>query len=84
MKGEKPCLLGGDWLDIFKLNWDSIFALSESSSTDSLTKLTKLSEEYRHLFRTIGTPGVPIKGFKATIGVKEDAKPIFCKARPVP
>jgi hypothetical protein len=75
-KGNKPNLLGRDWLSSIKLNWGSIFAVGEDD-------LEQLKGQYKHLFKS-NQKGKPIKGFKADIKVKEDAKPIFCKARPVP
>ena len=60
-KGDKPVLLGWNWLDKLKLDWATIFKVSE------------VNAGYGHL-----------KQFKASIQVREDAQPIFLKARPVP
>ena len=76
-KGNRPNLLGRDWLSSIQLNWGSIFSVGE------LDDLDQLKGQYKHLFKP-KQPGQPIKGFKADIKVKDDAKPIFCKARPVP
>ena len=76
-KGNKPNLLGRDWLSKIKLNWSSIFKV------DSEDDLGQIKSQFKHLFKS-KQPSEPIKGFKAEIKIKEDANPIFCKARPVP
>ena len=74
-KGDKPVLLGRNWLDELMLNWATIFKVSEVNAVDGLiAKYQVLFEKgYGHL-----------KQFKASIQVREDAQPIFLKARPVP
>ena len=74
-KGDKPVLLGRNWLDKLKLDWATIFKVSEVNAVDGLiAKYQDLFEKgYGHL-----------KQFKASIQVREDAQPIFLKARPVP
>ena len=74
-EGDKPVLLGRNWLDKLKLDWATIFKVSEVNAVDGLiAKYQVLFENgYGHL-----------KQFKASIQVREDAQPIFLKARPVP
>ena len=74
-KGDKPVLLGRNWLDKLKLDWATIFKVSEVNAVDGLlAKYQVLFEKgYGHL-----------KQFKAFIQVLEDAQPIFLKAGPVP
>ena len=74
-KGDKPVLLGRNWLDKLKLDWATIFKVSEVNASDGLiAKYQDLFEKgYGHL-----------KQFKASIQVREDAQPIFLKAGPVP
>ncbi|XP_044167171.1 uncharacterized protein K02A2.6-like [Acropora millepora] len=72
-KGDKPVLR--NWLDKLKLDWATIFKVSEVNAVEGLiAKYQDLFEKgYGHL-----------KQFKASIQVREDAKPVFLKARPVP
>ena len=74
-KGDKPVLLRRNWLDKLKLDWATIFKLSKVNTVHGLTAKYQdlLGKGYGHL-----------KQFKASIQVREDAQPIFLKARPVP
>ena len=74
-EGNKPVVLERNWLDKLKLNWVTIFKVSEVNAVDELiAKYQVLFEKgYGHL-----------KQFKASIQVREDAQSIFLKARPVP
>ncbi|XP_062614634.1 uncharacterized protein K02A2.6-like [Saccostrea cucullata] len=73
-QGQRPSLLGRDWLSKIKLNWQEVFAVS-------MNEMETLRREYSDLF----LPSTePIKDFKAQIRLKEDGHPIFCKARTVP
>ena len=74
-EGDKPVLLGRNWLEKLKLDWATIFKVSQVNAVDELiAKYRVLFEKgYRHL-----------KQFKASIHVGEDAQPIFLRARPVP
>ena len=60
---------------VLKLNWATIFKVSEVSAVDGLiAKYQVLFEKgYGHL-----------KQLKTSIQAREDAQPIFLKARPVP
>ena len=74
-KGDKPVLLERNWLDKLKLDWATMFKVSEVNAVDGLiAKYQVLFEKgYGHL-----------RQFKASIQVLEDAQTIFLKARPVP
>lgn len=70
-----PTLFGRNWLSKIKLNWREVF------SVQALERETPLTEKYRDVFNAgFGA----IKGFKASIVLKENACPVFCKARSVP
>ncbi|XP_013404718.1 uncharacterized protein K02A2.6 [Lingula anatina] len=74
----KPPLLGYGWLQKLKLNWKEIFAISQPLGPN-------VGEELMNKYENLFSEGYgKIKEFKAHIRVKEDASPVFCKARPVP
>ena len=72
--GDGPPLLGRNWLTELQLNWHNIFLVSK---TETLSDILK-----RHDKVFNKGPGT-IKGFKAEIKLQDDAKCVFCKARPV-
>jgi len=73
--GDSPPLLGRNWLEQLKLNWHNIFHVSKADT------LSDVLSHHRMVFdKGLGT----IKGFKADTKLQDGAKPIFCKARPVP
>ncbi|MEW8341158.1 MAG: reverse transcriptase family protein [Candidatus Thiodiazotropha taylori] len=74
VKGNGPSLLGRNWLQELQLNWTEIFLLK----TDTLSSL---KSEFKDVFQK---NSMPIQGFKAHITMKENAKPVFHKARSVP
>jgi hypothetical protein len=74
VKGNRPCLLGRDWLSTINLNWKNIFSVTSND-------LESLKNEYSCLFQ--GNSGA-IRDYKAQIEVEDDVQPVFCKARPVP
>jgi len=78
---EGPPLLGRSWLSVMKVNWHRVFRVNHVS--ESSTSVDSLREEYSHMFEHKGDRG-SISGFKAHIRVKEEAKPVFCRPRPVP
>ena len=78
MSGEGPALLGRNWLRSLKLDWKSICAVAREEPT---TRLKALLSQYPDLFQEeLGT----ITPFYATLQLKNDAQPKFCKARQVP
>ena len=69
-----PSLLGRNWLSSLRLDWSSILNIRE-------TKLSHLLQTHSKVFsKDLGT----LKGFKAKLFIEGNAKPIFCRARPVP
>ena len=74
VKHKGPSLLGRDWLQKFKLDWREIHSIQFSP-------LQPLLDKYHTLFQeTLGT----LQNFKAHIYVDPNAKPKYCKARPIP
>ena len=75
VRGDKIPLLGRNWLEHLKLNWSEIFALSDIDPVKSLI------DKYSSLFED---GDGKILNMKARIALREQAKPVFRKARPVP
>lgn len=95
VKGDKPSLLGRDWLSHIKLNWVDVFSVNEKDGGDSHklpptisngkypTKFESLLKQHEQLFRPIAD-SEGIRGFEASLKLKPNAQAIFQKARPVP
>jgi len=67
--------LGRNWLEHNKLNWSEIFAVHQSNPVkDLILKYAKLFEDGEGR----------ISNMKAHITLKEQLKPVFWRARPVP
>ncbi len=80
VKGERPALLGRNWLEKIQLDWPNIFTVEKAEvASDPAVK----AELRQHTEVVSDTPSA-INDFKATIRVRPDATPIFQKARPVP
>ena len=76
VKSPGPNLLGRDWLQVIKLNWNSIFSIQEDNP-----QLQKILDAHKDVFgKGLGT----LKGKEAKIYVDPSAPPMFMKARPVP
>ena len=76
VKSPGPNLLGRDWLQVIKLNWNSIFSIQEDNP-----QLQKILDAHKNVFgEGLGT----LKGTEAKIYVDPSAPPKFTKARPVP
>ena len=76
VKSPGPNLLGRDWLQVIKLNWNSIFNIQEGNP-----QLQKILDAHKDVFgEGLGT----LKGTEAKIYVDPSAPPKFMKARPVP
>ena len=75
--GDSPPLLGRNWLEQMKLNWRNIFHMSKVDTLSDVLGRHKMGFD-----KGLGT----IIGFTADIKLhaQDGAKPIFCKARPVP
>ena len=75
-------LLGRDWMNQLKLNWNDIFTINAISRSGNIKrKLHLLQEEFGEIFKDeLGT----CKGYEAQIHLKPDATPKFWKPRPLP
>ena len=79
VKGNGPSLLGRNWLEDIRLDWQHI--ASVVAAQKPFAKLDTLLEKYTEVFsEALGT----IKPFQAKLFLKEGAKPKFCRSRPVP
>ena len=74
-KNNGQALLGRTWIEQMKLDWKSIFSMNLNSG------LEILKEEYKELF---DESKEPVKDFKVTLVLKENAQPKFMKARSLP
>ena len=70
---QRPPLLGRDWLHSIKLDWAKLQHVREGLLQDTVSKFPAVFQ------KNVGT----IKEYKADIRLKEGAKPIFKKSRPV-
>ncbi|XP_060075892.1 uncharacterized protein K02A2.6-like [Ylistrum balloti] len=80
--GNRLSLLGRNWLSHIKLDWPSIFTVTQSVQSQRIdTSVKELLVKHHKLFQKgLGT----IQKFKALVKVWSDVQPIFCKARVVP
>ena len=89
VQGKRPALFGRDWLSQIRLDWESIFKVTEHvgnrysvpKSEAFPPELNTLLEKNKCLFSNLGSG---IKGFSGTLTLKPDVKPVFQKDRPVP
>ena len=89
VQGKRPVLFGRDWLSKIRLDWESIFNVTEHvGNRHSIPKsevfppeLNTLLEKNKCLFSNLGSG---IKGFTGTLTLKPNVKPVFQKDRPVP
>eukprot|EP00112_Aurelia_sp_Birch-Aquarium-sp1_P015496 Seg344.3 transcript_id=Seg344.3/GoldUCD/mRNA.D3Y31 product="putative protein K02A2.6" protein_id=Seg344.3/GoldUCD/D3Y31 len=72
--GDKPALFGRNWWMEIKLDCNQLFVVNYGVGEE-------ISEKHKFVFDV--QHGV-IKGFKADLLLKNDAKPVFKKVRPVP
>ena len=76
VKSSGPNLLGRDWLQVIKLNWNNVFSIQEDNP-----QLQKMLDVHKDVFgEGLGT----LKGTEAKIYVDSGAAPKYMKARPVP
>ena len=76
--GEGPALLGRDWLRHLRLDWKTI---GIATLDHGRARLEVLLKQYEDVFQEgLGT----MQPFKAKLSVKENAKPVFHKPRPIP
>ena len=82
-KGECPALFGRDWIStFFGKDWlQRLININAVSSQRVPTKLQTLLEKYAE---TVFKPGLgKLKGITASLTIKSDVTPKFCKPRPV-
>ena len=79
--GSGPSLIGRNWLHHIRLNWKQIFIELKLSEENESVELKTILDKYATVFEEeLGT----VKRTEVHINLKLDAKPRFCKARPVP
>lgn len=79
-----PPLLGRSWLTKIRLDWSTLFSppISQVSvDQDNDVRVERLKEQYREIFKP--EPGT-VKGVNAKLYLKENVKPVFQRAHPVP
>jgi hypothetical protein len=82
VEGDRPTLMGRNWLEVIKLNWKKICTIRADLSTG---EVQGSAEEVLNRHRAVFEGGCgTIRKFKATIHLKADARPVFKKNRPVP
>ena len=79
VKKDSPSLFGRAWLKHIKLDWNSIKFLQTGKSTED--NVQELLQKYSQIFTA---ESGKVKGMKASLTLKENAQPKFCRARPVP
>ena len=83
VRGTGPCLMGRDWLREIRLDWRTVAKVTATSHPPGplADEVAALQDRYAEVFEeTLGT----ITPFFATLSVKPDTRPKFCKPRPVP
>ena len=86
VRAEKyvPPLLGRAWITKIRLDWKNLFSPSNGQfvvERDNDEHIVRLKERYAEIFKPeLG----PVKGVTAKLHLKDDVKPVFQKARPVP
>ena len=74
-----PLLFGRSWLQVIQLDWPQISSQGQYSVQANV--VNALKAKYSDIFKQeLGT----VKGIEAALHIKENVKPVFCKARQVP
>ena len=77
VKGSGLTLMGRNWLQLIKLDWQEIFLLQNNP----VSPIQNLLQKHSGVFQEgLGT----LTGFKAKIQVDPSAQPKYCKSRSVP
>ena len=80
IKGNAPSLLGRDWLQEIRINWEDMLMKVQEKNNDKLV-LEDILKENEEIFRDeLGT----MKEREATLVLKPGATPQYRPARPVP
>lgn len=82
VQGEGPSLLGRNWMSTLQLQWEELFRTEQVSKRQEENKAYQdVLAKYPELFKDeLGLP----KGTAASLELKPEAKPRFCKPRPIP
>ena len=86
VRAEKyaPLLLGRAWMTKIRLDWKNLFSPSNGQfvvEPDNGGRIVRLKERYAEIFKPeLGT----VKSVTAKLHLKDNMKPVFQKARPVP
>ena len=81
-EGDGPLLFGRIWLKKVNPPWSTLFHISGFVKSEKLAKkLEGTLSENASLFD--GQSGL-LRGSEAHLDIESEAKPVFCKARPVP
>lgn len=81
VKGNSPSLLGRNWLEEIRLDWNNIFNIRSEISQDPKTSAL---DEVLHKYDDIFKDGLgKVRGVQAKLYVDETAKPKYFKPRPV-
>ena len=86
IRAEKytPPLFGRAWMTKIRLDWKNLFSPSNGQFVvkgDNDERIERLKERYAEIFKPeLGT----VKGVTAKLHLKDNVKPVFQKARPVP
>ena len=79
-----PPLLGRAWMTKVRLDWKNLFSPSNRQfvvEPDNDERIVRLKERYAEIFKPeLGT----VKGITGKLHLKDNVKPVFQKARPVP
>ncbi|KAG8196928.1 hypothetical protein JTE90_027631 [Oedothorax gibbosus] len=86
VKGAKSlafALIGRNWLEVLKLDWNKIFDINviAGNRPENDLDIQKLKKKYAKVF----SPQIgEIKGKEVNLHLKPNTMPKFCKARPLP
>ena len=84
IEGQGPSLMGKEWLNEIKLDWQKLNVAVSDTSVDSVVPTNNV-ERLLQKCKAVFEEGLGVMNtFEAKLQVKEGAKPKFCKARPVP
>ncbi|XP_055922719.1 uncharacterized protein K02A2.6-like, partial [Eupeodes corollae] len=76
---NSPPILGRDFMQLFDMTLSQINSIRYDHKQDDL--VSRIKSKYRNVFKNeLGT----YKGNKIKLSISENAKPVFCKPRPVP
>ncbi|XP_022779630.1 uncharacterized protein K02A2.6-like [Stylophora pistillata] len=90
VEGNLPALFGRGWLSRIRVDWKNVFNVKEEITRNEISipksetfpaEFNDVLEKHKMLFCAQGSG---IKGFKGSLKLKEGAKPVFMKDRPVP